>query len=271
MKKTLLWIGRAGCALLALITVCSGVLTGSAASVAHNWYCVHVKGHVQPPIPAELSYIEELDGYYIDRRHTMPDAEDKVIYLTFDVGYENGNVAAILDTLKAEGAVGAFFVLSHVVKNEPALVTRMREEGHTVCNHTAHHKDMTRLDDAAFLEELKLLEAACLETLGWTPAAYYRPPEGRFTEKNLVCAKENGYRTIFWSFAYPDWDNDRQMPPEKAKQILLDNLHNGEVMLLHPTSATNAAILGDVLRQIKSQGYRFGTLDELTGGQSCDG
>ena len=93
---------------------------------------------------------------------------------------------------------------------------------------------------------------------------YYRPPEGRFTRENLMCAEENGYKTIFWSFAYPDWDNDRQIPPEKAKEIILDNLHNGEVMLLHPTSETNAAILGDVIRELKAQGYRFGTLDELT-------
>ena len=95
-------------------------------------------------------------------------------------------------------------------------------------------------------------------------SSYYRPPEGKFSRANMETAKKNGYKTIFWSFAYPDWDNNKQMSPEKAKSIILDNAHNGEVMLLHPTSETNARILGDVIRELKSQGYRFGTLDELT-------
>lgn len=244
---------------------------GAASSRSHSWYCAHVKGHLQPPPPTELSFIEELDGYYADRHHSDPDAQDKVIYLTFDVGYENGNVGKILDILKEQQAPGAFFVLSNVVTSAPDLVRRMLEEGHTVCNHTAHHKDMSRLGKEAFLSELQQLEALCLGSLGEAPAKYYRPPEGRFSEENLVWAKENGYKTVFWSFAYPDWDNDRQPSPEKAKKIILDNAHNGEVMLLHPTSATNAAILGEVLSELKEMGYRFGSLDELTGGASCGG
>ena len=140
----------------------------------------------------------------------------------------------------------------------------MADEGHLVCNHTLRHKDMSQADDAAFLEELKALEALYTETVGRQMAAYYRPPEGRFSRENLACAQRNGYKTIFWSFAYPDWDNDKQLSRERAKQIILENLHNGEVMLLHPTSSTNAAILGEVIRELKAQGYRFGTLDELT-------
>ena len=93
---------------------------------------------------------------------------------------------------------------------------------------------------------------------------YYRPPEGKFSRENLVAAQKNGYKTVFWSFAYPDWDNSRQMPSEKAMKIIVDNFHNGEVMLLHPTSAVNAEILQDVIREARAQGYRFGTLRELT-------
>ena len=263
---------RMGIAAALTVILCMGLLLSvTAAPVAHNWYCVHVKDHVQPTAPGELAFIEDLDGFYIDHRHAAPDAEDKVIYLTFDVGYENGNVSKVLDVLKAADATGAFFILSNVITSAPELVERMLAEGHTVCNHTAHHKDMTRLDDAAFLGELRELETLCLERLGQAPAAYYRPPQGRFTKENLLCAKTNGYKTIFWSFAYPDWDNDRQMTPEKAKRILLDNVHNGEVMLLHPTSATNATVLGEVLAELRGMGYRFGRLDELTGGASCDG
>jgi peptidoglycan-N-acetylmuramic acid deacetylase len=190
---------------------------------------------------------------------------DKVIYLTFDAGYENGNVAKILDVLKEKEVSAAFFVLGNLITHDTALVRRMADEGHLICNHTVHHRDMTRVNNAEFLAELQELEKLCEETVGAKMAPYYRPPEGRFSRDNLVCAKENGYQTIFWSFAYPDWDNAKQMSPERAKQKILENVHNGEVMLLHPTSATNTAILGDVIDELRAQGFRFGTLDELTG------
>ena len=240
-------------------------LTGTAQCNAHNWYCVHVPDHVQPRVGGELSFVEEVGGYYIDRRHTGKDDKKKVVYLTFDAGYENGNVAKVLDILKEEQATGAFFILANLIRHDPALVRRMTAEGHTVCNHTARHRDMSEMNDADFLAELRSLETLYTETIGGEMAKYYRPPKGKFNLANLTCAKENGYDTIFWSFAYPDWDNNRQMSPEKAKQIILDYAHNGEVMLLHPTSTTNAAVLREVLRELKHQGYRFGSLDELTG------
>lgn len=240
---------------------------GHAAASAYNWYCVHVKDHVQPAIGADIAFAEKLDGYFIDRRHTEMNDADKVIYLTFDAGYENGNVAKILDVLKEKNAVAAFFVLGNLITHDTALVKRMADEGHLVCNHTVRHKDMTTMNDEAFLAELRELEQLYQETVGGEMAPYYRPPEGRFNQSNLQSAQKNGYKTIFWSFAYPDWDNAKQMPPARAKQIILDNIHNGEVMLLHPTSATNAAILGEVIDALRGQGFRFGTLDELTG--SC--
>jgi peptidoglycan-N-acetylmuramic acid deacetylase len=143
----------------------------------------------------------------------------------------------------------------------------MLDEGHTVGNHTVHHKNMAEADEKTLLEELHALEALYAEKIGGKLSAYYRPPEGRFSKENLICAKENGYTTVFWSFAYPDWDNGRQMATETAKRIILENAHNGEIMLLHPTSGTNAEILGDVIRTLKRDGYRFGTLDELTCGE----
>lgn len=265
MKK-LVTIVLSFCTLLSVLTMPS-----FAEKSAYNWYCVHVKDHVQPRVGAELSFVETLDGYYIDNQHKEQTDEDKVIYLTFDAGYENGNVAKILDVLKEKEVSAAFFILGNLITHDTALVRRMAEEGHTVCNHTVHHKDMSLLNDEAFLKELHDLESLYEKEIGQKMAPYYRPPEGRFSKQNLVCAKENGYKTIFWSFAYPDWDNNKQMSPEKAKQIILDNVHNGEVMLLHPTSATNAAILGDVIDTLKAQGYRFGTLDELTSASGEEG
>lgn len=233
-----------------------------AEGESYSWYCKHVKGHAQPQLDEGLAFVEELGGYYLDRQATD---EDKVIYLTFDAGYENGNVAKTLDILRDEGVPAAFFVLGHLIKNDTELVKRMADEGHLVCNHTAKHKDMSKFDNQAFLDELVALERIYADMVGGEMAHYYRPPEGKFSRQNLVCASENGYKTIFWSFAYPDWDNNRQMSPDKALRIILDNAHNGEVMLLHPTSATNAAVLPEVIRTLKSQGFRFGTLDELTG------
>lgn len=240
------------------------VSTSASQDKAYHWFCAHVKDHARPTIDPSLSFVLELDGYYLDSRHAAPDDADRVVYLTFDAGYENGNVKKILDVLKEEEVKAAFFILGHLITHDTELVKRMAQEGHTVCNHTVRHKDMSRADPKAFLEELRSLETLYTEHTGAVLSPYYRPPEGCFSRQNLITAAENGYKTIFWSFAYPDWDNGRQMPPEKAKQIILDNLHNGEVMLLHPTSATNAAILGDVIRSIKEEGYRFGSLDELT-------
>lgn len=252
--------------LLALVLALGSVIPGFAEEErSYSWYCVHVPDHVQPRTGAELSFAEECGGYYRDASHSDPEGEDKVIYLTFDAGYENGNVSKILDALRDAGAPAAFFILSNLISSNPDLVKRMTEEGHAVCNHTAHHKDMTRLNREEFDSELAALENAYFELTGERIAPYYRPPEGRFNRSNLEEAQRLGYKTVFWSFAYPDWDNDRQPDPERAKRMILDNLHNGEVMLLHPTSATNAEILPALLLAIREAGYRFGTLDELTG------
>ena len=249
------------------LSLTSFLLPCKAADTGYSWYCRHVKGHLQPTVAPELAFVTELEGYFIDTTHTDPTAADRVIYLTFDAGYENGNVARVLDVLKEEGVPAAFFILGNLIRNNTDLVIRMGEEGHLICNHTVRHRDMSRADDEALLEELRELEGLCKSCTSFEMAKYYRPPEGRFSRKNLECTAKNGYKTIFWSFAYPDWDNAAQPDLARAKEIILENVHNGEVMLLHPTSATNAAILGDVIRTLKAQGYRFGTLDELTRGQ----
>ncbi|MBE6599353.1 MAG: delta-lactam-biosynthetic de-N-acetylase [Ruminococcaceae bacterium] len=209
-----------------------------------------------------MSFIEDHGGYFLDR--TVSENEP-VIYLTFDAGYEKGNVEKILDTLKAENVPGAFFILDNLITTNTDLVKRMAEEGHLVCNHTAKHHDMSSVTDKeAFARELAALEEIYKEYTGYDMAMYYRPPEGRFSETNLIHAEELGYKTIFWSFAYADWDNNRQMSREKAMDKVLSGTHNGEILLLHPTSATNAEILPSLIKEWKRMGYRFGTLDELT-------
>ena len=231
---------------------------------SYSWYCVRRSDHKQPSCDSSMRFIEEYNGYYLDKNHG-DSSDDKVVYLTFDAGYENGNISLILDTLKDENVHGAFFVLSNLIYKEPELMKRMVQDGHTICNHTSRHKDMSLIKDIeAFKAELEALEKVYFEQTGFKMSKYYRPPEGKFSRLNLKMANELGYKTIFWSFAYADWDNNKQMSEEAAKEKILSNIHNGAVLLLHPTSATNAKILGDVIRTLKNDGYRFGTLDELT-------
>ncbi|MBQ2767053.1 MAG: polysaccharide deacetylase family protein [Clostridia bacterium] len=249
-------------ALCVLLTIPVGAREGM------GWYCVRNSANQQPRFGEDLCWVEQYDGYYIDHRHG--DAErEKVVYLTFDAGYENGNVAKTLDVMREHNVTGAFFILGNVIEREPALVRRMVDEGHLVCNHTYYHPDMTtKTTCAEFADELTALEEAYTNLIGQPMPKYYRPPEGRFNEENLAWAQSLGYKTIFWSFAYADWDNQRQPTPEQAKEKILSNLHNGAVILLHPTSATNAAVLGDIITQLKADGWRFGSLDELTAAEA---
>lgn len=248
-----------------ILALFCAVLPIGAESHIYNWFCAHRKDHLQPKADPSIAFIDEYNGYYIDKNHG-DNCQEKVIYLTFDAGYENGNVERILDTLKSENAPAAFFILGHMIEKETELVMRMQNEGHLVCNHTFTHKSMVNKDKETFCAELERLEQACIEKTGKAIDKFYRPPEGKFDEASLKYASEMGYKTVFWSFAYDDWDNARQMSTERAKNKILDNIHNGEIMLLHPTSSTNAEILGDVISELKSQGYRFGTLNELV----CD-
>ena len=189
---------------------------------------------------------------------------EKVLYLTFDAGYENGCTAKILDTLKEKQVPAAFFLVGNYIRQSPDLVRRMVAEGHTVGNHTMHHYDMSRLSDkAAFSKELTDLEALYKETVGQELPKFYRPPQGIYSEENLKMAQELGYQTVFWSLAYVDWNNDAQPTKEAAFAKLLPRTHNGAVVLLHSTSKTNAEILGELIDKWKAMGYRFGTLEEL--------
>jgi peptidoglycan-N-acetylmuramic acid deacetylase len=251
---------------LAMIVFLTAISTGANTVFADNgrysWYCVHRKDHLQPEAAEEFRFCADLDGYYVDTHHG-DDNPEKVIYLTFDAGYENGNIEKILDVMAEENVKGAFFILGNLLEKNADLVLRMFKDGHLVCNHTYSHRSMTGISREEFNAELKRLETACINTVGYSLDRFYRPPEGKFDRDSLQYAKDLGYKTVFWSFAYEDWDNNKQLSADKAKKKILDNVHNGEIMLLHPTSATNAEILRDVITELKKEGYRFGSLDDL--------
>ena len=231
-----------------------------------SWY-IKKQGRNTPLFPKEAEEIKQYDAYYIDEK-CLNSEEGKRIYITFDAGYENGNIEKILDTLKKENVPAAFFLLDNIILKNPELVKRMSDEGHLVCNHTRNHKNLSSCSSEEISDNLRSLEKIYEEQTGEKMSKYFRFPEGSYSISSLSTIQSLGYKTIFWSFGYEDWDNNRQMSEEKAMKKILQNTHNGEVLLLHPTSETNARILPSLIQAWRGLGYSFGTLDELVSEES---
>ena len=197
----------------------------------------------------------------------LGDPGKKVLYLTFDAGYENGCTEKILDILKEQQVPAAFFLVGNYLEKNADLVRRMVKEGHIVGNHTMHHYDMSKLTTKeAFSRELTDLEKLYQEITGQEMSRFYRPPQGIYSQENLQMARELGYQTVFWSLAYVDWNNDAQPTKEEAFRKLLPRTHPGAVVLLHSTSRTNAEILEELIGKWKEEGYTFGTVEDLFAG-----
>lgn len=223
-----------------------------------SWFFKQKGENARPEVLGGSNIPDEYGALYMGKEG------DKRIYLTFDAGYGNENVEKILDVLKAHNAKGAFFILDGIIKYSPETVKRMAAEGHLVCNHTASHCDISKITNAEDLKcELERMENSYRELTGLEMEKFFRPPQGAFSVRSLELCRELGYTPVFWSCAHNDWDNSKQPDPEKAKQRLLARAHDGMVLLLHPTSATNAAILDDVLTELSARGYSFGTLYDL--------
>lgn len=204
---------------------------------------------------------EELEKY---RAAFVDDTEDKVIYLTFDCGYENGNTEPILDALKKHNAPATFFVVGNFLETSPDIVKRMVTDGHTVGNHTYHHPDMSQIStEDAFIKELQDVETLYEEITGQPMTKFYRPPQGKYSTANLQMASDLGYHTFFWSLAYVDWIQDQQPSKEEAFEKLLGRIHPGAIVLLHSTSSTNGVILDELLTKWEEMGYHFAPLSQL--------
>lgn len=214
----------------------------------------------QPVGNASAQDLAWYSAYYVG------DTEEKVIYLTFDCGYENGNTEPILDALKKHDVKATFFVVGHFLETAPEMVKRMVEEGHVVGNHTYHHLDMPTISDQeVFRKELDDVADLFAEITGEKLSPFYRPPQGKCNEKNMKMAQELGYYTIFWSLAYVDWNTDAQPSHEEAFEKLTGRIHPGAVVLLHNTSQTNGEILDELLTRWEEMGYSFRPLAELCG------
>lgn len=225
---------------------------------SEDWGLSFGESGTQPVGNASPEDLAWYDAYF------MGDDSEKVIYLTFDCGYENGNTGPILDALKKHSVTATFFVVGHFLETAPDIVKRMVEEGHTVGNHTYHHPDMSSISDlGAFQKELDDVADSFYEITGTTLSPYYRPPQGKANAENIRMAQELGYNTIFWSLAYVDWDTENQPSHDAAFDKLTSRIHPGAIVLLHNTSRTNGEILDELLTKWEDMGYRFRPLSEL--------
>ncbi len=201
--------------------------------------------------------LKEYNSYFVG------DESQNKIYITFDAGYENGNMPKILEALKKHNVKATFFVVGNFIRDNPEIVKQMEEYGQMVGNHSFTHPDMSTMDKQSFENELKQLEDSYRELTGKEMVKVYRPPQGTYTYESLSHAKDMGYKTIFWSLAHVDWYDDKQPSYEEAMDKLTKRIHPGAIVLLHSTSSTNAEILDELLTKWEEMGYTFGSLDEL--------
>ena len=238
--------------------------TGKAVETASTlsnekigWGIKRNDNHNQPDLGStNKALIDKYNGIAIGNN------ENKNIYLTFDLGYEAGYTSKILDTLKEKNVQGAFFITAHYLNTAPELVERMINEGHIVGNHTVNHKSMPDLSDDEINSELMKLNQSLYKKFGYE-MKYMRPPKGEFSERTLSITESLGFKTVMWSFAYVDWNEDSQPNQDEALNRILSNLHNGEIMLLHATSKTNSEIMGQIIEGTQNQGFQFKSLDEF--------
>ena len=222
-----------------------------------EWGIKRNDNHEQPDISTEYrKVLEENNGICLGNK------DKKNIYLTFDQGYEAGYTESILNVLKENDVHATFFITGHYLNTQADLVKRMLEEGHLVGNHTINHKSMPELSDEEIKKEVMGLHQSLYEKFAYE-MLFFRPPKGEFSQNSIKTINELGYKTVMWSFAYADWDENNQPSKQEAIEKILSNVHNGEIMLLHATSKTNSEILTDVIKEIKQMGYEFKNLDSF--------
>lgn len=181
------------------------------------------------------------------------------VYLTFDLGYENGYTAKILDTLKKKNAKEIFFVTMGYCEKSPEIVARIINEGHILGNHSVSYKSFPTLTVAEMKKEIQGLHDYIKTEYGYE-MLLFRPPMGEYSVRSLAVAQSLGYQRMNWSFAYKDWDTKSQPDEAAAKQKMLNDVHGGAIYLIHAVSKTNAAVLGDVIDGIRAKDFEIAEL-----------
>ena len=258
-RKTIAFVLTAALLMGAVLFAGNELRTVQTTAAASDWGLSFGSEGEVPRGNAGEDELKKLNALYVG------DTSKKVLYLTFDAGYENGYTPHILDVLKKHNVKATFFLVGNYIKTAPDIVKRMVSEGHTVGNHTFTHPDMSSITDKdSFYKELNDLSELYKETVGSEMTRLYRPPQGKFSTDNLLAAKELGYKTVFWSLAYADWNNDDQPTKEQAFSKLIPRTHNGAVILLHSTSKTNSEILDELLTKWEEMGYIFDKPENIT-------
>lgn len=223
-----------------------------------SWFIKRGTDHKPSEGAVTAKNLETYQAYYYDAK-----TKEKVLYLTFDCGYENGYTGKLLDVLKKHDVKAIFFVTKHFVKSQPKLCKRMKDEGHLVGNHTMNHPSLPTKSVTQIQNEIKGLEQIFKEETGYPLDKYFRPPMGEFSDRVLKVAQDMGYTTVFWSMAYYDYDPANQ----PGKQYVIDHFkkyyHNGAIPLMHNISKSNAEALDEVLKYLKKQGYQCMRMDAL--------
>lgn len=214
------------------------VSSSNLSNKTNAWGFVRKKDNIQPEFAAQYTKVlDAYEGIYVGNK------EEKNIYLTFDEGYENGYTDDILDTLKEKEVTAVFFVTMPYVKQNADLVKRMIDEGHIVGNHTVNHPSMPEVtNDEKLKKEIMDLHDYVKENFNYE-MTFLRPPKGEYSERTVKISLDLGYKTVLWSSAYDDWDVNKQGRLDYARKMILNNLHNGCVMLLHAVSKDNTELL----------------------------
>ena len=246
--------------IMAALIVLAGILLNPYSTDAQeiHWGFKKATGGIPPD--AGASHNEILDKYGSIYKG-KPD--EKIAYLTFDNGYENGYTESILDTLKTENVPATFFLTGHYLKSATPLVKRMVADGHEIGNHSYDHPNMANLSEKGMEDEWKKLDKLLYDLTGVERTNYARPPEGVFNEKLLATGNKLGYRHIFWSVAFIDWHRDKPKGKAYAYNELMKQLHPGAVILMHTVSSDNAEALPTFIQDAKKAGYSFKSLDDL--------
>lgn len=251
---------HAGGLFIALAILAAGLVFSPFRAEAGelHWGFKKATGGVPPDAGAELNgLLEEYGALY----KGSPDK--KIVYLTFDNGYEAGYTESILDTLKKENISATFFLTGHYLESAGDLVKRMVKDGHTIGNHSYGHPNMANMSADELEAEWKKFDDRLREVAGVKRTHYARPPEGIFNANVLEAGNRLGYRHIFWSVAFIDWHRDEKKGGQYAYNELMKQLHPGAVVLMHTVSPDNSDDLPAFIRDARKEGYSFGTLDEL--------
>ena len=232
--------------------------SGETVQGIERWWLKRNENHQTPEVSDYID-LSKYDAYYVN-----PKCKKKKIFLTFDCGYENGFTPKILDVLKKQKIVAAFFVTKPFIREGRELVRRMKKEGHIVGNHTVHHKSMPTLSDRDNKQEIIDCAEYCKEATGYEMDHFIRPPMGEYNEKTLKLTKSMGYKTIFWSMAYVDFDVNKQPGKQYVVEHFKKYTHNGAIPLMHNVSQANAEALDEVITNLKKEGYQFESLKNLS-------